>query len=230
MSRGRGWGRGRGFGGGGGFGIVKTEPYLYFPEDVELPDVHGITEEKTLANWNVKLLNYWKFSPYYIEDKAQNTPQLPRFPIDEPSEFNLLGMLDSNDVEIERYSDKYKPKKKRRDPLSYYLKLTPTNFPLELIQGSKRVQHDQSKLQWNPDSSDAFTVLDKVDKKFKDHVKELQAEKKAKEDESEEENGENIEEESSNDEIDDYTEGQYFDDDEDDFNPGDDNNEEDYYE
>ncbi|KAF6173717.1 hypothetical protein GIB67_032435 [Kingdonia uniflora] len=95
MSRGRGWGRGRGFGGGGGggFGIVKTEPYLYFPEDVELPDVHGITEEKTLANWNVKLLNYWKFSPYYIEDKAQNTPQLPRFPIDEPSEFNLLGML-----------------------------------------------------------------------------------------------------------------------------------------
>ncbi|KAK9281892.1 hypothetical protein L1049_004799 [Liquidambar formosana] len=72
--RGRGYGRGgRGYGGGGGgFGFAKQEPFILFP-DVELPDKNGVTEEKTLVIWNARLQNFWKSSPYYIEEKTSKS-------------------------------------------------------------------------------------------------------------------------------------------------------------
>ncbi|XP_022715056.1 glutamic acid-rich protein-like isoform X2 [Durio zibethinus] len=67
--RGRGRGRGRGFGGGGFSGFNKPEPFVLFP-DVELPDIKGVPEEKTLVIWNSRLHNYWKASPYYLEENV----------------------------------------------------------------------------------------------------------------------------------------------------------------
>jgi DNA-directed RNA polymerase III subunit RPC7 len=45
-------------------------------------------------------------------------------------------MLSENeDKEIERFSDR-KRKTSKREGLKLYLKLTPSNFPAELVQGS----------------------------------------------------------------------------------------------
>lgn len=40
-------------------------------------------------------------------------------------------------TEIERFSDRFKQKAQgKREALAHYLKLTPSNFPSELIQGN----------------------------------------------------------------------------------------------
>jgi len=46
-------------------------------------------------------------------------------------------MLPENeDKEIERFSDRKRKTQSKREALSLYLKLTPSNFPAELVQGS----------------------------------------------------------------------------------------------
>ncbi|KAA3455152.1 nucleolar transcription factor 1-like [Gossypium australe] len=95
--RGRGRGRGRGFGGRGFGGYVPPEPFVLFP-DIELPDVKAVPEEKTLVVWNSRLLNYWKASPYYLEEHVSKKSQ---------------------SMDIERFSDWGKPKNtSKRDSLN----------------------------------------------------------------------------------------------------------------
>ena len=46
-------------------------------------------------------------------------------------------MLPENeDKEIERFSDRKRKTQSKREALSLYLKLSPSNFPAELVQGS----------------------------------------------------------------------------------------------
>ncbi|XVF26868.1 hypothetical protein REPUB_Repub14bG0056700 [Reevesia pubescens] len=138
MSHYRGRGRGRGFGGGGFSGFLKPEPFELFP-DVELPDIKGVLEEKTLVIWNSRLQNYWKASPYYLEHNVSKKSQ---------------------SMDIERFSDWGKPKNtSKRDSLYQILQLQSHNFPKELIGDSRRVQQSAKKMRWNLDSG-----LEKLDK------------------------------------------------------------------
>ena len=46
-------------------------------------------------------------------------------------------MLSENeDKEIERFSDRKRKTHNKREALASYLKLTPSNFPAELVQGT----------------------------------------------------------------------------------------------
>ncbi|KAF5176554.1 Dna-directed rna polymerase iii subunit [Thalictrum thalictroides] len=191
--RGRGRGRGRGFG--GGFSFVKPEPYVLFPDNVQLPDVNEVVEEKALVFWNMRLQNYWKSSPYYLEE---------------------TDTTKSKDTDIERYSDRGKPSQAKRDPLSYHLKLTAPNFPQELIHSSRRVQHDQRKVRWNPEPG--LQMLDKLERLEEKHGDKAEGGKEKKEgDDEDEEEGADID--SEEDEMsDDYNQNVDFDDDEDDYN------------
>ncbi|OUZ99423.1 DNA-directed RNA polymerase III [Macleaya cordata] len=195
--RGRGRGRGRGgFGGGFGGFIGNPEPFTLFPEDVQLPDITGVTEEKALIYWNWKLQNYWKSSPYYLEAAAKK----------------------SQDTDIERYSDRNKPNKAKRAPLSSHLNLTPAYFPLELIEGTRRVQHDQRNVRWNPESDQQkFDLFEKLEKKYQDEDGKGAKEKKEAENEDDDEEGIEEEDEEFSDDGD-YNQNIDFDDDEDDFN------------
>ncbi|KAJ4966122.1 hypothetical protein NE237_017971 [Protea cynaroides] len=202
--RGRGRGRGRGYQGGGGAYAIQ-EPHILFPENVELPDVNGVIEEKTLVYWNMRLLNYWKLSPYFIEEAAHSKSQ---------------------EADIERYSDKGKPTKTmRRPPLSQHLKLSSTFFPLELIQGKSQAQHDHRKVRWNPEADlQKLDIFEKLEQKIQD--KDEKGGKEKNEDENEDEDEERIEEEDEElSDPDDYEQNVDFDDDEDDFNMDDGNDE-----
>ncbi|KAK9281021.1 hypothetical protein L1049_003913 [Liquidambar formosana] len=209
--RGRGYGRGgRGYGGGGGgFGFAKQEPFILFP-DVELPDKNGVTEEKTLVIWNARLQNFWKSSPYYIEEKTSKKSQ---------------------STDIERFSDRAKRRTKSKvdEELQNYLKLA--NFPQELVprdkvQGSRRVSGVQKEVQWNSESDmqklDFFEKLEQ-----KDQGQDENRGKEKKEGENEEEDDAEVMEEEDEEFSDDgdYNQNIDFDDDEDDFNMEDDNDE-----
>ncbi|KAK9102251.1 hypothetical protein Sjap_019505 [Stephania japonica] len=192
--RGRGRGRGHGY---GDFRFGKFEPFVLFPEDVKLPDTNNVAEEKNLVYWNLKLLSYWKSSPYYLQDPDSS---------------------ENRDTDIERYSDRGKQKSlEKRDPLSYHMKLTSGYFPLELIQGSKQVKHDPRKVRWNPEAGlQKLDLLEKLEQKSEEHAKKGEKEQKDGENEEEEEGIEESEQEYSDDG--DYNQNIDFDDDEDDFN------------
>ncbi|XVF24886.1 hypothetical protein REPUB_Repub13aG0166100 [Reevesia pubescens] len=195
MAYNRGRGRGRGFGGGG---FLKPEPFLLFP-DTELPDIKGVPEEKTLVIWNSRLQNYWKASPYYLEQNVSKKSQ---------------------SMDIERFSDWGKPKNtSKRDSLNQILQLQSHNFREDFIGDSRRVQQSTKKMRWNLDSG-----LEKLDKfeKFEQGFEEGQdkegKEKKGdgEEDNTDEEHRELSDESYSSDG--DYNENGHFDDDEDDYN------------
>jgi len=121
-------------------------------------------------------------------------------------------VLENEDKEIERFSDR-KRKTSKREGLKLYLKLTPSNFPAELVQGSRRGQASNKKLRWDKDSDEqAFEVFEKLEQKHKDGSK---VEKEG-EDEDEQEEEEVQEEEENSD--DDYNQNIEFDDDDDDWN------------
>ncbi|KAL6335738.1 hypothetical protein AAG906_039501 [Vitis piasezkii] len=235
--RGRGRGRGGyGRGGVGGFGIAKQEPFVLFP-DIELPDVSSVPEEKNLVIWNARLQNYWKSSPYYLEDIV------PR---------------KSQSTDIERFSDRVKLRTTlKRDPLEQILRLTSDNFPLELLQGLQAEQlirfflirnlytelkdcslhielpgmkgatHNKRKVRWNPESDmQKLELFEKLEKKLEGQDEKGGKEKKEGENEDEDDEGgeEAAEEEFSDDG--DYNQNIDFDDDEDDFNMEDDNDDE----
>ncbi|KAG0536341.1 hypothetical protein BDA96_03G055400 [Sorghum bicolor] len=192
--------RGRGRGGrgrGGGFGYdhpAKHTPHEDFP-DITLPEMtcaKASKEEKALIVSTLKLEEFWKSSCYYLEEDA-------------PKKKN-------EDKEIERFSDR-KRKTSKREGLKLYLKLTPSNFPAELVQGSRRGQASNKKLRWDKDSDEqAFEVFEKLEQKHKDGSK---VEKEG-EDEDEQEEEEVQEEEENSD--DDYNQNIEFDDDDDDWN------------
>ncbi|KAJ6808806.1 uncharacterized protein M6B38_165705 [Iris pallida] len=155
---------------------------------------------------------FWKDSCYYLEPEASN----------------------SSYVDIERYSDRFKKSAKaKREEFESTLKLTPKNFPSELLQD---VQHNSKKLQLDQESVASFDqVLDRVLERL-EHYAKIEEESKAIEEnlrqgtgkegkvkrkkseddknDSEEEEEEQVEEESE----DDYTQKKIPSDDEDDYN------------
>ncbi|KAL5993033.1 hypothetical protein ACLOJK_013953 [Asimina triloba] len=130
--RGRGgFGRGRGFGFGGGRGTrAKEEPFILFPEDVELPGIRELSaEDVALIARKVNLQRYWESSPYYIRDKGPKA-----------------GL---QSVDVERYSHKPEAQERRLGSLSSFLNLTGAHFPAELITGAKLVKHDRKRTKWD---------------------------------------------------------------------------------
>ncbi|XP_065851760.1 uncharacterized protein [Euphorbia lathyris] len=195
--RGRGRGRGRFGGGGGGFGYARQEPFIEFPE-IELPDRKAVKEERALVLGNAKLLNFWKSSPYFLEESIAKKSQ---------------------SMDIERFSDWGKPKTTaKRDALSNFLILEPMNFPKELLTGAKREQPNPKKVRWNPNSDiKKWDLFEKLEEKFQGREDKGEKEKKEGEDEEDEEDEEaqEAEEEPSDD---DYNQNVDFDDDDDDYN------------
>uniref|UniRef100_A0A0A9FQG4 Uncharacterized protein n=1 Tax=Arundo donax TaxID=35708 RepID=A0A0A9FQG4_ARUDO len=119
--RGRGRG-GRGRGGRFGFGFehpAKHAPHEDFP-DVTLPKMtctKASNEDKAQILSTVKFDDFWRTSCYHLEEDA-------------PKKKN-------EDKEIERFSDRKRKTQTKREVLAAYLKLTSSNFPAELLQGSK---------------------------------------------------------------------------------------------
>ncbi|GKV04168.1 hypothetical protein SLEP1_g16363 [Rubroshorea leprosula] len=204
----RGRGRGRGYGGGRGFfGHIKQEPVILFPEK-ELPDIKGVPEEKTLIIANAKLQNYWKSSPYNLEETASKK---------------------NESMDIERFSDCGKPKTlSRRNNLDQFLQLRSDNFPKELLRDSRRVPRNPKRVRWNPDSDfQKLNVLEDLEKKFEDKEKDGGDKRGGEDEDEEDEEGEKTDEEFSDDG--DYNQNRDFDDDEDDYNAEDGNDDEPVY-
>ncbi|PQM36857.1 DNA-directed RNA polymerase III subunit RPC7 [Prunus yedoensis var. nudiflora] len=136
----RGRGRGGFGGGGGGFGYATQVPFELFP-DIDLPNVKGIldpdkkiyqgkSEEENLVNQSRKFQKIWKGSPFYLEQTTSKERQ---------------------NTEVERYSDRLKPKTTiRRGALFDILELK--GFPQELTGGSRAQQPGRKRVRWNPDS------------------------------------------------------------------------------
>ncbi|KAL6855877.1 hypothetical protein ACP4OV_018679 [Aristida adscensionis] len=192
--------RGRGRGGrgrGGGFGFehpAKHAPHENFPE-VTMPGMtcgKASAEEKLMIQATVRLEEFWKTSCYHLDEGALKKK--------------------NEDKEIERFSDRKRKTHSKREALSLYLKLTPSNFPAELIHGSKRGQPSNKKLRWDKGSDEqAFEVFEKLEQTNKDGEKKVE-----KEDDDDEQEEEEAEEEENSD--DDYNQNIEFDDDDDDWN------------
>ncbi|XP_020233251.1 glutamic acid-rich protein isoform X1 [Cajanus cajan] len=203
--RGRGgWGRGRG--GGGGFTFAAQVPFDPFPEDVTLPEVKiGDIDASTkkLLIWSYKLQNYWKASPYHLEERTSKKRQR---------------------MHIARFSDK-KGNDFTRDSLSQVLMFK--EFPQELVQGASKQTSRRKKFRWNPESgNNKLDFLEQQEEKNKGKEDVDENEKKDGEDEEDE----NAEEEDDDDiSEDDYHQNEYFDDDEDDYNDVEDGNDEPIY-
>ncbi|KAL2928317.1 tRNA uridine 5-carboxymethylaminomethyl modification enzyme MnmG [Bienertia sinuspersici] len=115
----RGRGRGRGGFGRSDFNFAVQKPFELFPE-IELPDKNNVPEEKGLAVSNFKFRNFFRSSPYHLDETCSG----------------------EETVDIERYSDLVNPKNRSgRESLSGcgFLKLEPGYFPLELIRGLKKL-------------------------------------------------------------------------------------------
>ncbi|KAK8670236.1 hypothetical protein V6N13_104995 [Hibiscus sabdariffa] len=199
----RGRGRGRGFGG----GYFKSEPFVLFP-DIELPDAKAVPVEKTLVVWNSRLINYWKASPYYIEENVSKKNQ---------------------SIDIERFSDWSKPKNTlKRNSLNQVLQLQSHNFPKELIGDSRRVQRSAKKMRWNLDSGlEKLDMFEKFEKDFEDKEGKEKKGDEEEEENSDEDQGEESDQSYSDDG--DYNENEHFDDDEDDYNVEDNHDDEPIY-
>ncbi|KDO51837.1 hypothetical protein CISIN_1g028499mg [Citrus sinensis] len=161
--RGRGRGRG-GYGGGSGFGFAKQEPFELFPE-IELPDHKNVLIERNLILWNSRLLNYWKSSPYFLEENVEKNSQ---------------------SVDIERYSDWNKPKvSSNRGSINQFLQLHSSNFPAELVKDS-REQRNPKRVRWNADAGmRKLDLFEKLEQKFQGQEDKDEKEKKEGEDEDE---------------------------------------------
>ncbi|PON87446.1 DNA-directed RNA polymerase III, subunit Rpc [Trema orientale] len=193
----RGRGRGRGYGGGGSnIGPVKQDPFVLFPEDVVLPAIKGVTVEKDLVRRSMILQNYWKSSPYYLEETVSKKGQ---------------------STEIERFSDRKKVNNTiMRDSLSQIL--DHKKFPLELTEGSKAWrQPSRKRVRWNPDSElQKLEIFEKLEQRQALNDKGEKENKEGEnEDEDEDQEDRDSEEEPSDD---DYIQNKDFDDDDDDFN------------
>ncbi|CAF1960609.1 unnamed protein product [Brassica napus] len=187
--RGRGRGRGR-----GGFGVeyAKAEPFVIFP-DITLPDRKSISEDK---QFNDRFDKFWKTSIYHLGDG--------------------VSKKESESLDIERFSDTLKPKKKKsheRGSFYDYLVLRPDNFPKELLGDTPR-ERPVKRAKWTQDADlHKLEVLEKLGAKLKAERKE---EKGEGDDEAEESEGEDSD-------NGDYDKTKDFDDDDDDYNKPEDN-------
>ncbi|CAM0907175.1 unnamed protein product [Alopecurus aequalis] len=200
--RGRG-GRGGGRGGRGGRGgcgpsnfnfQAKHAPHEDFPE-ITLPEMTYLkptTDERALIMSTTKLEDFMRTSCYHLEPDVKKR---------------------KDDKEIERFSDRKRKTRSKREALAAYLKLTSGNFPAELLEGHNRVQPVHKKLRWDKDSDEkAFEKFEKLEANHKDGENKTEKDGEDEDDEEEEE----VEEQESSD--DDYNQNDVFDDDEDDWN------------
>lgn len=208
----RGRGRGGFGGGGGGFGYATQVPFELFP-DVDLPNVKGIldpdkkinqgkSEEENLVNQSRKFQKIWKGSPFYLEQTTSKERQ---------------------NTEVERYSDRLKPKTTiRRGALFDILELKA--FPQELTGGSRSQQPGRKRVRWNPDSElQKLDLFEKLEQRQGNNDGKEKKEGEGEDEDEEEEEEEEPEEDFSDD---DYQKNQDFDDDDDDFNMEDDGDDE----
>ncbi|KAI3954151.1 hypothetical protein MKW98_017975, partial [Papaver atlanticum] len=148
--------RGRGFGRGGRGNYGTPEPFILFPEDVTLPDINDVKEERALVIANNKLQLYWKSSPYYLEKPTKRRISLgfPTLIQSVKKSSNKIVSRKSESVcgtrkilkRRERYSDRNKANSRaKRLCLGHFLKLKDRYFPAELFQGKKKVEYNQSK-------------------------------------------------------------------------------------
>ncbi|KAL0740686.1 hypothetical protein Bca4012_082199 [Brassica carinata] len=174
-------------------------------EDTTLPDRKSISEGKQL-NYNFdRFEKFWKTSIY----------PLRRWSFKEKSE----------SLDIERFSDTLKPKKKKlheRGSFFDYLVLRPDNFPKELLGDTPRVR-PVKRAKWTQDADlHKLEVLEKLEAKLKAEGKEEENEEGEGDDEADESEGEDSE-------NGDYDKNKDFDDDDNDYNvPEDNDNEEEY--
>ncbi|GMH17638.1 hypothetical protein Nepgr_019479 [Nepenthes gracilis] len=177
---------------GGGMRYFKQEPFELFP-DIELPERRNVTEEeREILMWDLKLQNYWKTSPYNLDEEK------------------------SEDTDIERYSDRAKKRQRlSRQPLSSYMNLEPGYFPRDLLPGVKSSGGQKIKLKQKTDLQ-----LDALFEKFEKKDQELKSGKESEDEEKDEEKDEDEESGDFSDDGD-YEQNEVFDDDEDDFNMSD---------
>ncbi|KAF3788728.1 hypothetical protein EJ110_NYTH19952 [Nymphaea thermarum] len=184
--RGRGWWPGSAIGGGRALG---DEDFALFPKIEGLPPIRDLTdEEKFLIDRKRHFASWCKNSPYFIKDRSLSHDTLA--------------------PDVEMYSDMKAKETVRRATLLDCLILTPSNFPVELIEDLHHMDSLLAKLKDDgKDDADEDEEAEQGDKKRK----------KGDEDEDEGEENDNLEEEEDDEAIgaDDYTENFGFDDDED---------------
>eukprot|EP00252_Welwitschia_mirabilis_P004789 TRINITY_DN15099_c0_g2_i1.p1 TRINITY_DN15099_c0_g2~~TRINITY_DN15099_c0_g2_i1.p1 ORF type:complete len:231 (+),score=79.49 TRINITY_DN15099_c0_g2_i1:157-849(+) len=211
--------RGRGGRGGGRFGggrrpflpqirdeqgnIKKPGPPLLFPElKKDLPPLPNITEkDELLISKRRRILSFCQASPYFIEKPKK--------------------AADGVDAEIERYSDRYKPKKNiERPPLSSFLKLAESYFPAELLtQGSKRARAYKGTSLWTSQQDGSKNDLGRLERLENLEQKAQQKEEKTEGKENEKKDGEDddeaeeLQDDEEDLEEDDYNQNFGFDDD-----------------
>ncbi|XP_058724470.1 uncharacterized protein LOC131595945 [Vicia villosa] len=199
-------GRGRG-GRPGGIRYTKPEPYVLFPENINLPEVklgENSTSMKQLIKWDLSFDSYYKAAPYLLDDTE------------------LKGR---KRMHIERFSDKKKTTF-TRDSLSQVLYFD--GFVKELVPGKSKQMPSRKKFRWNPEAdAKKLAFFEELEKKFlAEEGKDQKKKKEESEDEEENEEGKESE--------DDFNDGDYnqnvdYDDDDDDFNDVEAGNDEDVY-
>ncbi|XP_054777164.1 uncharacterized protein LOC129285469 [Prosopis cineraria] len=117
---------------------------------------------KRLLNWNNKLKNYWKASPYFLEDTNSK-----------------IQMSERQRLDVERFSD-WQKTLFTRDSLSQVLEFK--DFPKELTQdspnrhmvflGKARRMSKRKNFLWNPESDlKALDFFEQLEKKAQIKVK-----------------------------------------------------------
>jgi hypothetical protein len=226
--------RGRGYGGPFHLGRLpqSQKPFILYPDDdivlSDLPNIlfeidskkQEVVQQKFLVRKEVRFTEFWKSSPYYLQENSVE-----------------------NDIEKafqnERFSDRFRLKSSKKNRLSDCLELKKSNFTQELLVGMKR--KGRKKVKWdfkkrgdrmfknwekNEAKSGDFEENDSGDEEEEDKKKKK---KKKGEEESEEQDDEydSDGDESPLSSDGDYGRGEYFDEDDGDYNPtGDDLREE----
>ncbi|CAI8614377.1 unnamed protein product [Vicia faba] len=126
---GRGYGRGRGHGGFQNY--ARPEPFVLFPEDINLPDAklgENVASMKHLIKWDLSFDSYFKAAPYLLDDTESKGRKR---------------------MHVERFSDKKKIAF-TRDSLSQVLYYD--EFVKELVPGKSKQMLSRKKFRWNPEA------------------------------------------------------------------------------
>ncbi|CAI8617846.1 unnamed protein product [Vicia faba] len=157
---GRGYGRGRGRGGFQNY--ARPEPFVLFPEDINLPDAklgENVASMKHLIKWDLSFDSYFKAAPYLLDDTESKGRKR---------------------MHVERFSDKKKIAF-TRDLLSQVLYYD--EFVKELVPGKSKQMLSRKKFRWNPEAdAKKLAFFEELEKKF---LAEEGKDKKKKKEESE---------------------------------------------
>ncbi|XP_047324351.1 DNA-directed RNA polymerase III subunit RPC7-like [Impatiens glandulifera] len=195
-----GGGRGGGRFGRGNFGRAANKPFVYFPPEIELPEIKTVAKEEIdLIAFGSRLQNFWASSPYNLSEE---------------------GPRKEENVNEEMFSDKKKQMNVHKRKLLDYIMCGIENVPAELAEGTSK-SGSRKKVQWSQGSEwKKLDMFEKLEQKRQagggDGEEEEEEEEVAEEDEEFSDDG-------------DYNQNIDFDDDEDDLNMEDDGNDEPTY-